>query len=161
MNQSNNSNSNDSASSSGNATIGASIKITGDVSGKENLVINGSVEGTIDFRENNVVVGEQGRVNANVTAKNISVEGEVKGELRGSEQVTIKPTGRVIGDIRAPRVVLNDGCQFKGSVDMEDKPAATIENRSPAAKLAGNRPFPGRPENNGNVGAVANEPRKL
>lgn len=144
-----------------NATIGASIKITGDVSGKENLVINGSVEGTIDFRENNVVVGEQGKVNANVTAKNISVEGEVKGELRGSEQVTITPTGRVTGDIRAPRVILNDGCQFKGSVDMEEKPAAAIDNRNPASKLSGgNKPFPGRIEPATN-GAVGNEVRKL
>ena len=127
------------------ATIGSSIKIKGDVSGKEDLIINGSVEGTIDFRDNDVVVGEKGQVNANVIAKNISVEGELKGELRGSEQVTIKPSGRVVGDIRAPRVVLNDGCQFKGSVDMEEKSVSGPEPRSAATKLAGSKPFPGRP----------------
>ncbi len=127
------------------ATIGATIKINGDVSGKEDLLINGTVEGTIDFRENNVVVGESGKVNANVSAKVISVEGELKGELRGSEQVTIKPSGRVVGDIRAPRVVLNDGCQFKGNIDMDEKATTTPEARGPAAKLAGNKLFPGRP----------------
>ena len=116
--------------SSGTATIGASIKILGDVSGKEDLVINGTVEGTVDFRESNVTVGEQGKVNANITAKNINVAGELKGELRGSEQVTIKPSGRVTGDIRSPRVVLNDGCQFKGLVDMEDKPHPPGEIRN-------------------------------
>lgn len=126
-----------------NATIGNSVKIHGDLSGKEDLVINGTVEGTIDFREHDVTVGEKGKVNANVTAKNIIILGEVKGELRGSEQVTIKPSGRVTGDIRAPRVVLNDGCQFKGLVDMEDKPHATAEPRVGAIG-SGAKPFPER-----------------
>lgn len=134
--------------SSGVATIGSTIKIHGDLSGKEDLHINGTVEGTVDFRESNVTVGESGKVNANITAKNISVAGELKGELRGSEQVTIKPSGRVTGDIRAPRVVLNDGCQFKGLVDMEDKPHApgVSEPRS-ANPLPGSstaKPFPDR-----------------
>ncbi len=127
--------------SEGNAVIGISMKIEGNISGKEDLVIHGSVEGTIDFRENDVLVGEKGRVTANVVAKNIRVEGEVKGELRGGEEITIKPTGRVVGDIRAPRVILKDGCQFKGSVDMDEKPAAGIEARGVAAKLPGTKPF--------------------
>ena len=126
----------------GMATIGASVKINGDISGKEDLLINGSVEGAIDFRENDVVIGEKGRVNASVVAKNLCVEGEIKGELRGGEQITIKPSGRVIGDIRAPRVILNDGCQFKGSVDMEEKPVATTtDTRGATAKLAGAKPL--------------------
>ena len=126
------------------ATIGHSVKIHGDLSGKEDLVINGTVEGTVDFRENDVTVGERGKVNANVTARNIIIKGEVKGELRGSEQVTIKPSGRVTGDIRAPRVILNDGCQFKGLVDMEDKPHPSGEGRV-GPKAVGPKPFPERP----------------
>ena len=126
------------------ATIGASIKITGDLSGKEDLLINGKVEGTIDFRENNIVIGEKGSVSANVIAKNIRVEGEIKGELRGSDQVTVQPSGRVTGDIRAPRVILHDGCQFKGSVDMEEKPSTASEPRGATAKLAGIKPL-GKP----------------
>ena len=133
--------------STGIATIGATIKIHGDLSGKEDLHINGTVEGTVDFRESNVTVGERGKVNANITAKNISVAGELKGELRGSEQVTIKPSGRVTGDIRAPSVVLNDGCQFKGLVDMEDKPltpgVAEPRNPNPLPGSPG-KPFPDR-----------------
>lgn len=123
------------------AIIGASIKINGDISGKEDLLINGTVEGTVDFRENYLVIGAKGNLNANVIAKNISVEGEIKGELRGGEQVTIKPSGRVIGDIRAPRVILNDGCQFKGSVDMDEKPSTVAGSRSTATKLAGAKPL--------------------
>ena len=125
------------------ATIGASIKIAGDLNGKEDLLINGTVDGTIDFREHQVTVGEQGRVNANVTARTITISGEVKGELRGSEQVTIKPSGRVTGDIRAPRVVLNDGCQFKGLVDMEDKPHTPGDPRPAPHKLS-QKPFSDR-----------------
>jgi len=133
--------------SAGVAMIGETVKIHGDLNGKEDLVINGTVEGTVDFRENNVSVGANGKVNANITARNITIAGELKGELRGSEQVTIKPTGRVTGDIRAPRVVLNDGCQFKGLVDMEDKPM-TPEPRNAVAKPAGSKPFPERPGSN-------------
>ena len=144
QNSKNNSGSGDNSASSNKATIGESVKIIGDLSGKEDLVINGTVEGTVDFRENNVSVGERGKVNANITAKNITIAGELKGELRGSEQVSIKPSGRVTGDIRAPRVVLNDGCQFKGMVDMEDKPHNPAEHK-PAAPNIANKPFPDRP----------------
>ncbi len=131
--------------SAGVAMIGETVKIHGDLNGKEDLVINGTVEGTVDFRENNVSVGPKGKVNANITARNITIAGELKGELRGSEQVSIKPSGRVTGDIRAPRVVLNDGCQFKGLVDMEDKPMTPGEPRNPVAKPAAAKPFPDRP----------------
>ena len=105
------------------------------------MIIHGSVGGIIDFRENNVLVGEKGRVNANVVAKNICVEGEVKGELRGGAEVTIKPTGRVVGNIHAPRVILKDGCQFKGSVDMDEKAVAGVDARGVTAKLPGAKPF--------------------
>ena len=115
--------------------IGESIVFSGDISGSEDVTINGTLEGDVNFRENNIHIGETGRVNANVEARNISVEGDVKGELRASEQVNIKPSGRVAGDIRAPRVVLDDGCQFKGSVDMEDLPGSA-DNRSGKLKLA-------------------------
>ena len=121
------------------ATIGETILIVGDVTGKEDILVHGTIEGDINLRENNIVVGIKGRINANVTAKNISVEGDVKGELRASEQVIIKPSGRVAGDIRAPRVILDDGCQFKGSVDMEEM-HTSADNRSPKLQLSGKHP---------------------
>ena len=91
--------------------IGPSITIHGDVTGEEDLVVDGVIEGTVNLKENNLVVSENGKVTANVNARIIRVDGEVKGELRGTEQVSISPTGKVSGDIRAPRVVLEDGCQ--------------------------------------------------
>ena len=123
------------------ATIGASIVIHGDVTGEEDLVVDGSIEGTVNFKDNNLVVSENGRVTANINARIIRVDGEVKGELYGSEQVIISPSGKVKGDIRAPRVVLEDGCTFKGSVDMETEKAA-IGDRATTPRL---RPATSRP----------------
>ena len=151
---------NDAPSGSGSATsardngsgrksgmIGPSITIHGDVTGEEDLVVDGVIEGTVKLKEYNLVVSENGKVTANVNARIIRVDGEVKGELRGSEQVSISPTGKVSGDIRAPRVVLEDGCQFKGSVDMDsDKtPTAGDRTRAPRLRPSGTRPIrPGR-----------------
>lgn len=105
-------------------TIGTSIKIKGELSGGEDLVIQGSVEGTIQLRENSVSVGEHGIIQADVFAKSITVQGELSGDLHGAEKVTVTRSGRVKGNIIAPRVVLEDGASFKGSIDMESKPAA-------------------------------------
>lgn len=101
------------------ASIGPSIQIKGDISGNEDLVVHGKVEGTLSLPKNNVVVGSDGVVQANVNAMSISVEGSVVGDLTGSERIVITASGRVQGNIKAPRVVLEDGAKFKGSVDME------------------------------------------
>jgi cytoskeletal protein CcmA (bactofilin family) len=128
------------------ATIGPSIVIHGDVTGEEDLVVDGAIEGTVNFKDNNLVVSENGRVTANIYARIIRVDGEVKGELYGSEQVVISPSGKVKGDIRAPRVVLEDGCTFKGSVDMETEKAALSDRATtPRLRPATSRPVrPGR-----------------
>ena len=128
------------------ATIGSSIVIHGDVTGEEDLVVDGSIEGTVNFKDNNLVVSENGRVTANINARIIRVDGEVKGELFGSEQVVISPSGKVMGDIRAPRVVLEDGCTFKGSVDMEtDQRSIADRATTPRLRPAAARPVrPGR-----------------
>jgi len=124
------------------SVIGPSITINGDLSGSEDLTIHGQVEGGINFREHSVSIGAQGRVVADIVAKNIIVEGRLKGDLRGSEQVTVASTGQVSGDIHSPRVVLNDGCQFKGSIDMESKAADAAPHIR--AQLSHTRRFPER-----------------
>jgi len=105
------------------AVIGASIKIKGDLSGEEDLVIQGRIEGTITLPNNNVLVGRNGHLQADVKAKGVIVEGQVEGNLYGDEQVVIRQTGVVHGNIVAQRVALQDGCRFKGSIDMESKAA--------------------------------------
>ena len=108
---------------SGSSIIGPSILVQGDMTGDEDLVIQGRIEGSISLKKNLVTIGKDGRVNATVTAQIIRVEGTVEGELRGREQIIVTRTGSVSGNLVAPRVTLEDGCRFKGSIDMEGSDA--------------------------------------
>ena len=103
----------------GSSIVGPSLLVQGDMTGDEDLVIQGRIEGSVSLKKNLVTVGKDGRVNATVSAQTIRVEGTVEGELRGKEQIIVTRTGSVNGNIVAPRVTLEDGCRFKGSIDME------------------------------------------
>ena len=103
------------------AVIGASLHFKGDLSGNEDLEVHGRFEGTIKLKQNNLTVGKQGSVQANVRAKIINVEGTIEGDLTGDERVLVRESGNVRGNIIAPRVSLEDGAKFKGSIDMEPK----------------------------------------
>ncbi|HKK06793.1 MAG TPA: polymer-forming cytoskeletal protein [Gammaproteobacteria bacterium] len=103
------------------ATIGASIHFKGDLSGEEDFVIQGKVEGTINLEKNNLTIGKNGRIRANVTANTIIIEGQLQGDMFGNEKVIIRKSGNVLGNIVAPRVTLEDGAKFKGSIEMEPK----------------------------------------
>jgi len=102
------------------ATIGPSIQISGDVTGNEDVRIEGRVEGTINLSDNVLTIGKEGQINATVTARAIFVEGKVEGDLKSLEQIVVQSSGNVRGNIVAPRVTLEDGCKFKGSIDMDD-----------------------------------------
>lgn len=103
------------------AVIAAGIVIRGEVSGEEDLVINGRVEGNVSLPLSRVTVGAEGRVQANIHARAIDVHGAVEGDLRGDEQVSVRATGDVMGNISAPRVALADGARFRGAIDMDLK----------------------------------------
>ncbi len=100
------------------ATVGSSIAIKGDLVGEEDLVVHGRLEGTITLKQNSLLIGKDGHIKADVRARVIIVEGRVEGGLFGDEQVIIKKSGVVQGNIEAPRVALEDGCKFKGSIEM-------------------------------------------
>jgi cytoskeletal protein CcmA (bactofilin family) len=106
------------------ATIGPTIKIKGDVTGDENLVIEGTVDGLVELAGHDLTIGQSGHVMANLVAKTVKIEGRVTGDVTGSEKVILSKSGRVEGNIVAPRVTLEDGAKFKGSIDM-DPGAAT------------------------------------
>lgn len=109
------------------AIIGSTITIKGNITGDENLLIEGKVEGTVDLSYKDLTIGQSGRVRANVTAKEIRIEGEVEGDVSGNEKVVISKTGKVQGNIIAPRVTLEDGAKFKGSIDMDPTEQASAE----------------------------------
>lgn len=103
------------------ATIGPSISIHGDVTGEEDLLIQGRIEGKIDLKQHNVTVGPNGKVKADIYGRTVTIEGEVEGSLFGGEQIVLRHSARVRGNVTSPRVTLEDGAVFKGSIDMEAK----------------------------------------
>jgi len=100
------------------ATIGPSIVIKGEVSGNEDLVIQGEIDGSVALDLHSVTVGGGGRVKANISGRVITIEGEVEGDLTAQEQIILRGSATVLGDLKAPRVVLEDGASFRGLVDM-------------------------------------------
>jgi cytoskeletal protein CcmA (bactofilin family) len=116
------------------AVIGPSITVKGDVIGEEDLVIDGRVEGEIKVNRHAVTVGRNGRIKADIHAKSIQVEGEVLGNLWGDEAVVIRRTGKVQGNVTAPRVTLEDGSTFRGSIDMQPPQASDGRKQAPAAR---------------------------
>jgi len=105
--------------SGGGATIGPSIKIKGDVSGDEDLLIQGQVEGKVKLGKHNVTIGSDGHVKADVHGRSVVVEGQVEGDLHAKEQIVLRHTARVEGSITAPRVTLEDGAVFRGGIEMD------------------------------------------
>ena len=107
--------------------IGKSVIIKGELSGSEDLTIEGTVEGRIDLKDNVLTIGPNGKIKAEVFAKAVVVLGEVTGNVTASEKVDIRDNGSVDGDIASPRVAIAEGAHFRGSVDMQRagiKPAA-------------------------------------
>ena len=101
------------------ARIGPGITIKGELSGAEDVIIEGRIEGKISLQGHGVIVEPGGYVQADIHAASISVAGEVTGDLNGSDHVVLMKTGRVVGNIKAKSVTLETGAQFRGSVDME------------------------------------------
>ena len=99
-------------------TIGRGVVIEGEVKGGEDLVIDGKVDGTIELRQHTLTVGPTGRVKAELSAKSVVVLGKVNGRIQASERVSIGETGSVEGAVSAPRLVMADGAQLQGRVDM-------------------------------------------
>lgn len=109
------------AGSGTTAVIGRSIQIDGDLRGEEDLRIEGEVSGTIHLKNNSLTIGSQGKIKADVYAKSILVDGTMEGDLYGSERVAIRKNAQVIGNVTAPRVSLDDGARFKGSIEMDQQ----------------------------------------
>jgi len=129
--------------SGGTATIGQSITINGDVTGEEDLVIQGRIEGTVSLGTHAVTVGPEGRVKADITGRIVTVEGRVEGNILGQEHIALRSSAEVEGDLIAPRVSLEDGAAFRGRIDMSQKAAtsrtAASTQSSSASSQTGSR----------------------
>ena len=98
--------------------IGKGLFIKGELHGEEDLVIEGSVEGTITMQKS-LTIETGGRIKADIETENLTINGEMHGNIVATESVSINTNAKVVGNVRAPRVIIEDGARFKGSVDME------------------------------------------
>jgi cytoskeletal protein CcmA (bactofilin family) len=109
--------------------IGPTLHIVGHIRGNQDLIVHGHIEGTVNLGEGLLMVTSEGRVDADVTARVINVEGRAEGKLQASEQIIVRRSARVRGHIKAPRIALDFGCSFCGSIDTDAVPADTAAMR--------------------------------
>ena len=108
------------------AVVGPASALRGQLSAREDVWIEGQLEGEVQALAHQVTVSAGGRVRAEVKARSVVVEGELFGNVVASQMVTVRAGGRMQGDIRAPRVALEEGCQFQGDVDMDGSQANAV-----------------------------------
>lgn len=119
------------------ATIGKSVVVKGELSGSEDLFVDGEVEGSISLRGQSLTVGPNGRVRANLEARNVVVHGRVDGNVTASDRVDLRKSASLTGDISTARVAIEDGAYFKGTIDIQKpEPAARVEPKPQAVNPA-------------------------
>ena len=115
------------------AHIGKSVLVKGELSGSEDLYLDGEVEGSIDLQEHSLTIGPHGRVRANVKARDVVVHGKVDGNIHGTDRVELKRSAVLTGDINTQRIVIEDGAFFKGAIDIK-KDAPKVAPKAEASK---------------------------
>ena len=123
------------------ATIGKAVKIVGQIYSKEDLYVDGEVEGTMEALEHKLTIGPHGAVHAGIKAREVVALGNITGNVEASDKIEIHKEAKLIGDIRTARIIIEDGAYFKGSIDIVKpepakapaKPAAPAHAPAPAA----------------------------
>jgi cytoskeletal protein CcmA (bactofilin family) len=108
------------------AHIGKSVIIKGELSGSEDLFVDGVVEGTIELRNNNLVIGPNGQVKGSLHAKGIVVQGKLDGDIRATQRAELRKSAVVAGDIFTQRIAIEEGAYFKGKVDIQQEAAKPV-----------------------------------
>jgi cytoskeletal protein CcmA (bactofilin family) len=117
----------------GSAVIGKSVMIKGQIVSREDLTIDGEVEGTVELHEHRLTVGPHGKVTAGVKAREIVVLGTIEGNVDVTDRIDIRKDARLVGDIKTARIVIEDGAFFKGSIDIQ---RPDVRPAPPAPKVA-------------------------
>ena len=118
------------------ACISQGIRIKGEISGKEDLFVDGTVEGKLDFGNASVTVGPNGKVKADITAREVVVRGTVDGKIEGSEKAQLWNSGRVTGSVRTERLAIEDGALLRGEVEAGKAQARGADGKATAASNA-------------------------
>lgn len=103
----------------GLARLGPALHVQGDITGNEDLHIDGTVEGTVQLGDRKLSVGPTAQVNADIQAREVIIFGNVKGNLRARDRIEIKKDGSVVGDLTTARIMIEDGAYFKGTIEIE------------------------------------------
>ncbi|MCS6952482.1 MAG: polymer-forming cytoskeletal protein [Bryobacterales bacterium] len=124
----------------GTALIGKSVVVKGQIFSREDLYVDGEVEGTLELQDNRLTVGPNGTVKANIKAKEAVIIGTVHGNIEAAEKLDIRKDAKLVGDVKTARIVIEDGAYFKGSIDITRgepaKPAAVRPQPTAAAGAA-------------------------
>jgi cytoskeletal protein CcmA (bactofilin family) len=115
--------------------IGKSVQIRGELTGSEDLYLDGEIEGSVDLRDHSLIIGPNGRIKAGITARDLVVHGRVEGNVTASGRVELRKSCTLIGDVSTQRIVIEDGAFFKGAIDIKEK-EAKAEARKPLASAA-------------------------
>jgi len=124
------------------ATIGKSVVVKGELSGSEDLIVDGEVEGSISLKGQTLTVGPNGRVRANIEARNVVVHGRVNGDIHATERVELRKTASLAGYIATARIAIDDGAFFKGGIDIQKPEPATKAEVKPQVSAASSTPPP-------------------
>jgi cytoskeletal protein CcmA (bactofilin family) len=123
----------------GQASIGKAVKIVGQIFSREDLFVDGDVEGTIELVEHKLTVGPNGKVHAGVRAREVVALGTIQGNVDATERIEIRKDAKLVGDIKTARIVIEDGAYFKGSIDIvkpEPKTAPSQPRPQPVSAAA-------------------------
>ena len=122
----------------GMASIGKAVKIVGQIFSKEDLYVDGDLEGTVELVEHKLTVGPNGNIHASVKAREVVALGTIQGNVEATDKIEIRKEARLVGDIRTARIVIEDGAFFKGSIDIiKPEPVrAAVKPAQPAAPAA-------------------------
>ncbi|MBV8827870.1 MAG: polymer-forming cytoskeletal protein [Acidobacteriaceae bacterium] len=137
---------------SGSAALGKNVTVKGQIFAREDLTIDGEVEGTVECQEHRLTIGPNARVQAGLKAREIIIQGSIQGNVDATDKIDIKKEAKLVGDIKTSRIVIEDGAYFKGSIDISKSatnakpqpapqpaavPVATTPNTTNAAATAG------------------------
>src|SRR5215831_16679637 len=126
----------------GSATIGKAVKIVGQIYSKEELYVDGDLEGTLEALEHKLTIGPNGTVHATVKAREVVVLGTIQGNVEAAEKIEIKKDAKLVGDIRTARIIIEDGAYFKGSIDIVKPEPVRAAAAGKAAPVMPSAPMP-------------------
>jgi cytoskeletal protein CcmA (bactofilin family) len=115
--------------------IGKSVQIKGELTGSEDLYLDGTIEGTVDLRDHSLIIGPNGKIKASISARDLVVHGRIEGNITATGRVELRKSCTLIGDVSTQRIMIEDGAFFKGAIDIKEK-SQPAETRKPLAVAA-------------------------